>query len=89
MMTYEQAVRTISIQEKNLRKLNGIRFIEGGYEYRITYRGGFAAYVAIDRRKVGTRNFYYFSGVGAYNCWLVSQVLDLIKAEIERKVARK
>lgn len=55
-MTYENAVSIIGAQERNIRKVNGTRFVYGGYEYRIEYRGGFAAYVAIDRRQVGKRN---------------------------------
>lgn len=81
-MTYENAVLLLKAQDRNIRKVNGVKFIHNGYEYRLTYMGGFASYVGIDRRKVGKRNFKYFSGVGAYNCWKVSQVMDLVKQEL-------
>ena len=84
-MTYTQAVRFLDTQNRNLRKVNNTRFIHEGYEYRVTYRGGFAAYVAIDRRRVGTRNFQYFGGVGAYHCWTVGEVMDLVMKEVEKK----
>ena len=84
-MTYRNAVSLISAQERRISKINGTRFIHEGYEYRLTYKGGFAAYVAIDCRQLGKRNFKYFGGVGAYNCWTVGDVMDLIMKEVERK----
>ena len=84
-MTYQNAVALINAQERRISKVNGTRFIHNGYEYRITYRGGFAAYVPIDRRQVGRRNFKYFSGVGASDCWTVDDVMKLIMEEVERK----
>ncbi len=83
-MTYENAVSIIGAQERSIRKVNGTRFVYDGYEYRIEYRGGFAAYVAIDRRQVGKRNFKYFSGVGAYHCWTVGQVMELVYDKIKQ-----
>lgn len=88
-MTYTQAVRFLDRQNKNLKKVNGMRFVYGGYEYRVKYEGGFAAFVRIDRRLVGTRNFKYYSGFGAYHCWNVGQVMDMVMKEIERKEAGK
>jgi hypothetical protein len=84
-MTYTQAVKLLSMQDRNIRKVNNTRFVQDGYEYRVTYRGGFASYVAIDRRRVGTRNFKYFGGVGAYNCWTVGDVMELVMHEVEKK----
>ena len=81
-MTYENAVIFLKAQDRNIRKVNGVKFIHKGYEYRLTYMGGFASYVGIDRREVGKRNFKYFGGVGAYNCWTVGQVMDMIKQEL-------
>ena len=84
-MTYENALIILGVQERNIRKVNGIRFTHNGYEYRITYKGGFASYVAIDRRAVGKRNFKYFGGVGAYDCWTCGQVMEKVKAEVYKK----
>lgn len=81
-MTYEQAVKLIYTQERRIRKVDGVRFEYKGYEYRLTYFGGFAAYVGIDRRQVGKRNFKYFSGIGAHDCWTVGQVLEKARAEV-------
>ena len=81
-MTYQMACAFISAQEKRIRKVDGVRFVHKGYEYRLTYRGGFAAYVAIDRREVGKRNFKFFGGVGAYDCWTVGQVMEKVAAKV-------
>lgn len=81
-MTYENAKIIIGMQERNIRKVNGIRIEHNGYEYRITYRGGLSSYVAIDRRQIGKRNFKYFGGVGAYKCGTAGQVIELVMDEI-------
>ena len=81
-MTYANAVATIGAQTRNLRKIRDIRITHDGYEYRVDYRGGFAAYIAIDRRPVGTRNFKYFGGVGAYGCWTAFQAMELVRQKI-------
>ena len=72
----------VSIQEHGLRKCNNTRFIYNGYEYRVTYKGGFAAYIAIDRRKVGTRNFKYFGGIGGYKYSTVKQVMEAVSDKV-------
>ena len=82
-MTYQNAVRLLSAQDRNIRKVNGTRFVKDGYEYRVTYRGGFASYVAIDRRKIGKRNFQYFGGVGAGHCWTVEDVMELVMEKVK------
>lgn len=86
-MTYEYAVKLIGCQTNNLRKVNGAKFEFGDFEYRLTYEGGFAAFVAIDRRKIGTRNFKYFSGFGAFGCWTAGQVMEKAMEKIKSKVA--
>ena len=83
-MTYKEAVALIGEQERNLRKVNNTLFEHDGYEYRVKYVGGFAAYVAIDRRKIGARKFGYFGGVGAYNCWTVGDVMNLVMRDVEK-----
>ena len=84
-MNYQQAVNFLRMQGKNISKIHNTRLTLGGYEYRITYRGGFAAYVAIDRREIGKRNFKYFGGVGAYHCRTVKDVLQECYNEINKK----
>lgn len=83
-MTYENAKIILGLQNRNIRKVNGVRFVRDGYEYRITYFGGFAAYVGIDRRQLGKRNFKYFGGVSASDCWNVGQVMDKINLEVAK-----
>ena len=86
-MTYEYAKKFLQTQDRNIRRVNGIKIQHNGYEYRLTYKGGFASYVAIDRREIGRRNFKYFGGVGAYHCWTATQVIDLVMQEINKKTA--
>ena len=83
-MTYKDAVILLGAQDKRIKKVHNTRFVDGGYEYRVTYRGGFASYVAIDRRKIGKRNFKYFSGVSAAHCWTVGEVMDLVMEEVRK-----
>ena len=84
-MTYKEAVTLLDMQDRNLRKVNNVRFVEDGYEYRVKYMGGFASYIAIDRRKLGARRFNYFGGVGAYNCWNVEEAMALVMKEVKSK----
>ena len=83
-MTYKEAVAFLGAQERRIKKIDGIRFTHEGYEYRLQYKGGFASYVAIDRRQIGKRNFKYFGGVGAYNCGSLEEVMALVMKEVEK-----
>ena len=83
-MTYEYAVRFLDTQSRNLRQIRNIKFFHNGYEYRADYRGGFSAYIAIDRRKIGTRNFKYFGGVGASSCFTATKAMELVYEEVKR-----
>jgi hypothetical protein len=84
-MTYKNAVAILDMQNKNIRKINNYRFEQDGYEYRIKFEGGFAAFVAIERREVGRRKFQYYSSISAANCWNVDEVMPLIQKEISKK----
>ena len=84
-MTYNEAISILGAQERKLSKIKDVRFTHDGYEYRVRYEGGFAAFVSVDRRQIGKRNFKYFTGFGAYDCWTVSQVLDRVKSEVISK----
>lgn len=81
-MTYSQAVDLLRSQEFRVKKVDGVRFVVGRYEYRLMYEGGFASFVRIDRREVGKRNFKYFGGVSAFRCWSADDVMNLVKEEI-------
>lgn len=81
-MTYNNARNVLAMQDRNLRKINGTRFVHNGYEYRLTYEGGFTSFVCIDRRPINKRNFKYFNGVAGYNCWTVGELMELVMKEI-------
>ncbi len=85
-MNYQTAKIIVNSQNRTFKNLKDVRIKFKGYEYRVQYKGGFAAYVAIDRREVGKRNFKYFSGICAVHCLTTMQVLDAVEREIKRKV---
>lgn len=84
-MSYKEARVLLDMQDRNIRKVDGLRMVDGDYEYRVTYFGWFAAYVGIDRRLIGKRNFKYFGGISAADCMTVQQVIDKVGAKIRRK----
>lgn len=88
-MTYETAKMLLTKQDRSLRMLNNLRFFLGDYEYRLTYVGGFAAYVAIDRRMIGKRNFKYYPTVDIHWCRTASEafaeIIETIKERLERE----
>jgi len=75
----------IQSQNKSLRSLNGMRFIRGGYEYRLAFHGGFAAYVSVDRRAVGKRNFSDFGFVPVYDCLSANGGFEKVMALLDKK----
>ncbi len=83
-MTYQTAKSILDAQERNLRTLNNMRFIYLGFEYRLTYKGGFGAYLAIDRRRVGTRNFKYFPGLSLAHCRDYDDAAELLHAHLHK-----
>lgn len=85
-MTYQYAVKFLQNQERNIKAADGFRFTYNGYEFRVTYRGGFAAYFAIDYRQIGKRNFKYFSGIPGYQYYTANQVLTAVKEVVVEKV---
>lgn len=84
-MTYVTARALLNLQERNISKISGARLEHKGFEYKVTYMGGFGAYIAIDRRQIGKRNFKYFSGVSGAHCLTLNDALQLVKNEIEAK----
>lgn len=82
-MAYKNAVLLVQAQRRNIRKVGGIVIDHNGFQYRLTYKGGFAEYVAIDRREIGKRNYKYFGGFGAYHCVSAEQVLKMAMEKIE------
>ena len=87
-MSVEMAYAVLAWQDKQIKSINGTGFQYGRYEYRLTYRGGFASYIAIDRREVGRRNFVYFGGVSAVHCFSAKEAMKLVVDEIKKKGGR-
>lgn len=79
-MTYASAVQLLNDQHTTLKGLSKIRLFDyrSKTEYRLTYRGGFSSYLAIDARYIGGHAFHYFGGVSLYDC--LSARRGLIKA---------
>ena len=77
-MTYSEAVAVLDMQDRKIKKIDGTRFEHDGYEYRLKYEGGFTCFVAIERRRVGKRNFKYYKGFGAFGCWTVGDVMGKV-----------
>lgn len=84
-MTVMRATAIIDQQERNLRKLNNYRFVQGGYEYKLLYEGGISSFFSIHRRQVGKRNFKYYKGFGAWKCWNEKEALSDIECLISNK----
>jgi len=79
---YVQARHFLDNQSKRISKLNGKRFSSNGYEYRLTYEGGFAPDICVDYRKLGKRNFKYLHCVDVSHCWDSDEALDKVFKEI-------
>lgn len=84
-MNYSTARILLDWQNRQVRNINGIRLYGPGYEYRIRYEGGFAAFVCIERRQEGRRKFQYFSGISAAHCMNAADALEEVKKEIREK----
>lgn len=84
-MSVTNAKKLIKMQEKALSKADGFRFVYGNYEYRVSYQGGFAAFVSIDRRMIGKRNFKYFDGFGAYHMRNAQDIINKATEIVEMK----
>ena len=86
-MTYENAKLLVSAQDKNLKKVNNVKFTVDNYEYKIVYEGGWTCFTSIYRRPVGKRNYKFFGAVGGWKCDSASSLLDLCYKEINLKDA--
>lgn len=80
-MNISIAKTIVAIQEKRLSAIKDTRFVCGKYEYRANYEGGFACYIAVDRREIGRRNFKYFTGIAGYK---YATAQDAINAIIDK-----
>ena len=83
-MTFAEAMNIVKTQRRCFRKINGLRFFEDAYEYRIRYEGGFAEFFILERRKIGKRNFKYFEGTGAYDCMSADDVIAKLTALVKK-----
>ena len=85
-MTYEIAKSIISSQERNLRKVDGFKFSYKGYDIRVRYFGGFTAYIGIDYRESGKRNYACLSGISGYKYLTAYDALDAVRDEVIKKI---
>lgn len=72
-------------QKRELRRITDRKFVEGDFEYRLTYRTGFAPTIRIERRRVGKRAFAWYDLFDARN--LLSA--DAAEAAIRKFVREK
>lgn len=86
-MTFDEAIKLVQYQKRVLKKVNGIVIDYKGYQYRLTYFGGFSEYIGIDRRQIGKRNYKYFSGIGAWHYRSVAGAVAACMEEIEKKAS--
>lgn len=85
-MTCENDVSILRAQRariRKIRKVDGMRFMENGYEYRVTWYGGLPEYVGIERRKIGGRKFRHFGGIGACGCADAEEVMERVMEEVK------
>jgi len=85
-MTIQTARAILGTQDKRVRALNGKRFVINGYEYRLTYCGGFATTVKVDRRKVGRRNFGWYITVGCHDCYGADDAFEKIQKLLDDRL---
>ena len=73
-------------RDRSMRSLDGYRFKRKGYEYRLTYSGGFAPCVSAERREIGKRIFKYVSigHIDLDHCYDGDEVLSIIYDRIDR-----
>ena len=83
-MNISIAKTIVAIQEKKLNAIKDVKFVCGKYEYRANYEGGFACYIAVDRREIGKRNFKYFTGIAGYK---YATAQDAINAIVDKAMA--
>lgn len=80
------AKNIINTQVKNFRKLNNVRFIKGGREYRLNYDNGwFAPMISIYYREIGKRKFQYISSVNVTHVMSTERTYDLCIKKIEER----
>lgn len=86
-MNILMAQSIINNQVKNFRKLNNVRFIKGGREYRLTYDGGwFAPMIAVYCREIGKRKFRYIFSVDVTHVMSTERAYNLCIEKINEMV---
>ena len=87
-MTFDAAINNLmNYQGRNLKKVNGIIIDHKGYQYRFRYLNSLVDYIGIDRRKIGERNYKYFSGIYPWRCCSVADAVSACMDEIEKKLS--
>lgn len=84
-MNYYTAVAMLQMQDRRLKRVNGLRFLKEGFEYRLMYSGGFVPLVKLDRRAVGRRKFQYFATVDVSDCRDDVEAMDEVYKTIDAR----
>ena len=75
----------INSQTKNFRKLNDVRFFEGGREYRLNYDNGWLApMISVYCREIGKRKFRYLFGVNVTHIMSAEKAYSLCVEKIKK-----
>lgn len=85
-MNVYTAYAIVGEQERAFKKIKNFILTNGEYDFRVSYKGGFACYTAIDYREANTRKRWkYFGGVSAVHCMRNYDVICACADEIKRK----
>lgn len=84
-MTYKSARIILEMQDRNIRRISGTRTCYNGYEYRMTYSGGFAPLIFIDRRRIGRRQFEDFGSVDACHLMSLGSAMRAVEEYIQKR----
>ena len=81
------AKNVIGRQIKNIRKLNNVRYVYGGREYRLNYDNGwFAPMIAVYCREIGKRKFHYIFSVNVTHVTSTEKAYNLCIEKIHEMV---
>ena len=83
-----KAERIILATKVELRKVHNEKFSVGDTDYRISYEGGIAEYIAIYGRKKGGLAYRYIAGFNGYDYSTKDQVINKAKEIIAEKLKK-
>lgn len=87
-MNYIQARNILRAQDMNIRKISNTRFCRYCYEFRVSYCPGFVPMAKVDYRRIGRRNFQWFTSVDLSKCYDLNDALEAVYADVEKQFKR-